>query len=291
MPVTPRKPKLCAVCGATLDLQPKGRGKRFCGVACRMAAYRRRRQGVSEKVPRWVGPRGQLRLSRLPAFEREQMARRASEQARAERPRRQFSQPSASGTGWKRPPTAAEFDAMTDGQLRPTLLVGVGGEGSAVEAGWLRGSEGAYSGVDSGAGGQNAPPTAPLTRNPTQRPVGGRGNGHPGPQRPAQALWRAIRRPGPTSSVTPAADRVSGLALVLLLQATDVVHQLLDGLPCLGGQAGGFGVNHGVGGLRQELSSLPRYHWSQHDTRCSSRERSWAVAERWGSVSRRLVLV
>jgi hypothetical protein len=170
-------------------------------------------------------------------------------------------------------------------------LVGVGGEGSAVEAGWLRGSEGAYSGVDSGAGGQNAPPTAPLTRNPTQRPVGGRGNGHPGPQRPAQALWRAIRRPGPTSSVTPAADRVSGLALVLLLQATDVVHQLLDGLPCLGGQAGGFGVNHGVGGLRQELSSLPRYHWSQHDTRCSSRERSWAVAERWGSVSRRLVLV
>lgn len=121
MPVTPRKPKLCAVCGATLDLQPKGRGKRFCGVACRMAAYRRRRQGVSEKVPRWDGPRGQLRLSRLPAFEREQMARRASEQARAERPRRQFSQPSASGTGWERPPAAAEFDAMTDGQLRATL--------------------------------------------------------------------------------------------------------------------------------------------------------------------------
>ena len=40
-----------------------------------MAAYRRRRQGVAEKMPRWDGPRGRLRLSRLPAFEREQVAR------------------------------------------------------------------------------------------------------------------------------------------------------------------------------------------------------------------------
>jgi hypothetical protein len=86
-----------------------------------MAAYRRRRQGVSEKVPRWDGPRGQLRLSRLPAFEREQMARRAYEQERAERPRRQAPSPSASGTGRERPPTAAELDGVTEGQLRATL--------------------------------------------------------------------------------------------------------------------------------------------------------------------------
>jgi len=37
-----------------------------------MAAYRRRRQQLPEQTPRWTGPRGKLRLSRLEAFEREQ---------------------------------------------------------------------------------------------------------------------------------------------------------------------------------------------------------------------------
>ena len=35
-----------------------------------------------------------------------------------------------------------------------------------------------------------------------------------------------------------------------------MVDQLLDGLPCFGGQAGGFGVSHGVGGLG-ELVGAP----------------------------------
>jgi predicted nucleic acid-binding Zn ribbon protein len=91
--VTPRRPKLCVVCGATLERQPKGRGKRFCGVACRMAAYRRRRQGVTEKMPRWEGPRGRLRLSRLRAFEGEQIVRLAWEQQRAERGERHSPDP------------------------------------------------------------------------------------------------------------------------------------------------------------------------------------------------------
>jgi len=35
-----------------------------------------------------------------------------------------------------------------------------------------------------------------------------------------------------------------------------MVDQLLDGLPCFGGQAGGFGVSHGVGALG-ELVGAP----------------------------------
>ncbi len=71
----------CVVCAAPLTLPPKGRIPRFCGVTCRMAAYRRRRQQLPEQTPRWTGPRGKLRLSRLEEFEREQVekARRRKE--------------------------------------------------------------------------------------------------------------------------------------------------------------------------------------------------------------------
>ena len=41
----------------------RGRPPRFCGAACRAAAYRRRRQGQPESLPRWPHARGQLRLS------------------------------------------------------------------------------------------------------------------------------------------------------------------------------------------------------------------------------------
>jgi hypothetical protein len=41
----------------------RGRPPRFCGQACRAAAYRRRRQAQPESLPRWPHPRGQLRLS------------------------------------------------------------------------------------------------------------------------------------------------------------------------------------------------------------------------------------
>lgn len=74
-PVPPRRVRLCVVCGAALEKPSRGRMPRFCGVACRMAAYRRRQQGVTEKLPRWERPRGRLRLSRLLAMEREQLAR------------------------------------------------------------------------------------------------------------------------------------------------------------------------------------------------------------------------
>lgn len=72
----------CVVCAAPLTLPPKGRIPRFCGVACRMAAYRRRRQQLPEQTPRWTRPRGKLRLSRLEAFEREKLEK---ERRRAER--------------------------------------------------------------------------------------------------------------------------------------------------------------------------------------------------------------
>ena len=85
--VTPRKPRRCVVCGGALEKPARGRMPRFCGVACRMAAYRRRRQGVTERLPRWEGPRGRLRLSRLHAFEGEQAARLAAAEQREERRR------------------------------------------------------------------------------------------------------------------------------------------------------------------------------------------------------------
>ena len=116
--VTARKVRLCVVCGSPLEKPSRGRMPRFCGVACRMAAYRRRRQKLSEKMPRWEGPQGRLRLSRLRTFEREQIARLAWEQQREERRRVQAEQPAASGKGWERPPTAAELDAMSEHQLR-----------------------------------------------------------------------------------------------------------------------------------------------------------------------------
>jgi hypothetical protein len=46
------------------------------------------------------------------------------------------------------------------------------------------------------------------------------------------------------------------MALTLLLHVAEVVDQLLDGLPCLRGQAGGCGVSNGVGGLG-ELVDAP----------------------------------
>ncbi len=54
----------CAACGEPFRLRAtRGRPARFCGPACRAAAYRRRRQGQPESLPRWPHPRGRLRLS------------------------------------------------------------------------------------------------------------------------------------------------------------------------------------------------------------------------------------
>jgi len=78
--VTTIDPPFCAACGSSLAKPPRGRMPRFCGVACRMAAYRRRRQELPETTPRWAGPRGRLCLSRRAAFEREQIDRLRSAQ-------------------------------------------------------------------------------------------------------------------------------------------------------------------------------------------------------------------
>ena len=70
--------RICAACSAPLTIPAKGRRPRFCGTACRAAAYRRRRQELSEQTPRWTGPQGRLRLARLSTFaqEQEQKAKR-----------------------------------------------------------------------------------------------------------------------------------------------------------------------------------------------------------------------
>ncbi len=54
----------CAACNVAIDQRSvRGRPPRFCSHACRAAAYRRRRQGQSESLPRWLHARGQFRLS------------------------------------------------------------------------------------------------------------------------------------------------------------------------------------------------------------------------------------
>lgn len=50
-----------------------------------MAAYRRRKQRISERTPLWERPRGRLRLSHLRSFERQQAAAATAREGRAER--------------------------------------------------------------------------------------------------------------------------------------------------------------------------------------------------------------
>jgi hypothetical protein len=51
-----------------------GRPARFCNPACRVAAHRRRQQGLPETEARWSGPRGRLSLARAAAWEAAQAA-------------------------------------------------------------------------------------------------------------------------------------------------------------------------------------------------------------------------
>jgi hypothetical protein len=86
-----------------------------------MAAYRRRQQGMAERTPKWSGPRGHLRLSRLTAFEREQEieAERQGRRAYGAKHRQEAlsSQLALALPEPKRPPTSAELDAMTEAEL------------------------------------------------------------------------------------------------------------------------------------------------------------------------------
>jgi len=52
----------CGQCGAELDGSSRGRPSRFCGNACRCAAYRRRQRGLPEAFARQPGPLGRRRL-------------------------------------------------------------------------------------------------------------------------------------------------------------------------------------------------------------------------------------
>jgi hypothetical protein len=64
LPVVDQGPVHCAACNVAIDRRSVlGRPPRFCGPACRAAAYRRRRQRQPESLPRWPHHRGQLRLS------------------------------------------------------------------------------------------------------------------------------------------------------------------------------------------------------------------------------------
>jgi hypothetical protein len=64
LPVVEQVPVHCAACNVAMEGRSvRGRPPRFCGPACRAAAYRRRRQGQPESLPRWPHARGQLRLS------------------------------------------------------------------------------------------------------------------------------------------------------------------------------------------------------------------------------------
>jgi hypothetical protein len=116
--VTAKLPSRCAACKGPLVFQPRGHGKRFCGVACRVAAYRRRQQGITERTPRWERSRGRLRLSRLHAFERRQA--QVAEWRRQRDQRREQDRRLAEARvdpPLRRPPSRGEVEAMSDGEL------------------------------------------------------------------------------------------------------------------------------------------------------------------------------
>ena len=83
----------CASCRGRLALRARGRPARFCGTACRSAAYRRRRQRLAEDAPRWRGPRGRLTLrnartwrARLAALMRRRARQRAASATKSANP-------------------------------------------------------------------------------------------------------------------------------------------------------------------------------------------------------------
>ena len=71
-----------------------GRPARFCSPACRVAAHRRRHQGLPEAEPRWSGPRGRLSLARAAAWE--------AAQAATARRRRERAHLAAQNRAWRR---------------------------------------------------------------------------------------------------------------------------------------------------------------------------------------------
>ena len=77
------RPKLCAACRQQILKASGRRGHpvRFCGDACRAAAYRRRKQDERESLPRWPHARGTLRLSDAAEWD---LAQRKAERIRGE---------------------------------------------------------------------------------------------------------------------------------------------------------------------------------------------------------------
>jgi hypothetical protein len=87
--VVDQGPVHCAACNVAINRRSvRGRPPRFCSPACRAAAYRRRRQGQPESLPRWPHPRGAVTSLRSGLLgDAPRRARRRSCHAREERAR------------------------------------------------------------------------------------------------------------------------------------------------------------------------------------------------------------
>ena len=73
--------KVCACCGDVFQPRQRGRPPRFCGHACRNAAYRRRDQDLPENLPRWER-RGQVAMSELDEWQELRRADAVEREAR-----------------------------------------------------------------------------------------------------------------------------------------------------------------------------------------------------------------
>jgi hypothetical protein len=110
------RPTRCAACGKRLPRQGgRGRPRRFCGDACRVAAYRRREQELPESFPRWSGPRGQIALEDFAGWDRE----RRAEAVKQERLRRRRLRDRAERR-WQKASAAAEGHGVSTRATKPS---------------------------------------------------------------------------------------------------------------------------------------------------------------------------
>lgn len=104
----------CDACARPLSsVSGPGRPARFCGTACRSAAYRRRQAGVRETADRWSTPRGHLSLETLAAYVAAQRA--------AERKRRARERQAVRRRSWRRW-CLARWQASKVGLLWPSVV-------------------------------------------------------------------------------------------------------------------------------------------------------------------------
>jgi len=87
----------CGACRGPLAQLGTGRPRRFCSGACRSAAHRRRRERLSESLPRWAAARGRLSLRGARTWR----ARGAALSRRRDRRRRARTQIAAQRRAWR----------------------------------------------------------------------------------------------------------------------------------------------------------------------------------------------